>query len=303
LCAVVMDNLRQRNLGLARAAYDVNDEQASRQLSREAHGLLKGEPGSPGAAPSSDGYSWLSLSEAGHNEELSHRGATLIYRGAVDGIIVSVATISLAAAAAWPARMTITVNFVLLACWAAYSACREVLENLTYSSHYKRERNREAWELDNYPEGEIAEMVELYTQKGLSSANARQVVSLMAAAPDFFVDVMMLEELLMAPPPAVTALAAGTRVGGSMAVCGGALPLVALLIHRASLASDAETLAPHTYSGILCLAAAALAYVGTLRAAITHQAKARLAMQTAALALPTVLLAWAAGSMLDGLRA
>eukprot|EP00322_Chrysochromulina_rotalis_P017792 CAMPEP_0115885172 /NCGR_PEP_ID=MMETSP0287-20121206/30526_1 /TAXON_ID=412157 /ORGANISM="Chrysochromulina rotalis, Strain UIO044" /LENGTH=62 /DNA_ID=CAMNT_0003341559 /DNA_START=45 /DNA_END=233 /DNA_ORIENTATION=- len=50
----------------------------------------------------------------------------------------------------------------------------------------------------------------------------------MAATPDFFVDVMMLEELQMSPPPAITAFAAGARLGGSALVCGGALPLVVL---------------------------------------------------------------------------
>ena len=70
-------------------------------------------------------------------------------------------------------------------------------------------------ELDNFPEGEISEMIELYTRKGLPEPAARQVVTTMSTAPDFFVDVMMLEELQMAPPPAVSALAAGARVCAS----------------------------------------------------------------------------------------
>ena len=138
--ASTSEHLRQRHsrdLGLARAAFAVEDEQVSRQLSREAHGLLSGDARSPVSGSGGgykEGFSLLSLSEAGHNEELAHRGATLVLRGAVDGLIVSVAALSLGDAAAWPAKMAITVDVVLVVCWAAYSACREALENVTYGA-------------------------------------------------------------------------------------------------------------------------------------------------------------------------
>ena len=149
--ASTSEHLRQRHsrdLGLARAAFAVEDEQVSRQLSREAHGLLSGDARSPVSGSGGgykEGFSLLSLSEAGHNEELAHRGATLVLRGAVDGLIVSVAALSLGDAAAWPAKMAITGDVVRVVCWAAYSACREALENVTYERHYSRARRREAW--------------------------------------------------------------------------------------------------------------------------------------------------------------
>jgi len=303
--ASTSEHLRQRHsrdLGLARAAFAVEDEQVSRQLSREAHGLLSGDARSPVSGSGGgykEGFSLLSLSEAGHNEELAHRGATLVLRGAVDGLIVSVAALSLGDAGAWPAKMAVTVDVVLVVCWAAYSACREALENVTYERHYYRERRREAWELDNFPEGEISEMIELYTRKGLPEPAARQVVTAMATAPDFFVDVMMLEELKMAPPPSVSALAAGARVCASTVVCGIVPPLGAMLAHRASQVADSAPLEPSTYALLLALTAVALGYLGVLRAAITHQAKTRLAMQYLGLALPTVVLARVAGGLLD----
>jgi hypothetical protein len=54
-------------------------------------------------------------------------------------------------------------------------------------------------ELENFPEGEIKEMVELYTSKGLSESDARAVVEILSKNEPFFVDIMMLEELEIAP--------------------------------------------------------------------------------------------------------
>ncbi|KDO16521.1 hypothetical protein SPRG_17732, partial [Saprolegnia parasitica CBS 223.65] len=38
------------------------------------------------------------------------------------------------------------------------------------------ERSRELWEMENFPEGEKAEMIELYEAKGISSEDAKIVV-------------------------------------------------------------------------------------------------------------------------------
>jgi VIT1/CCC1 family predicted Fe2+/Mn2+ transporter len=57
------------------------------------------------------------------------------------------------------------------------------------------ERRREEWEVDNYPEGEKREMVELYTDKGMDPEDAHQVVELLSRNRNVWVDVMMMEEL------------------------------------------------------------------------------------------------------------
>ena len=115
-----------RDLGLARAAYSCGDDNLSRQLSREAHGLLSESSTSPtgdGTPPSFT--SWAAgVAEAGHNEELAYRGATLGLRGATDGILASLIILSLGDAAGWAAQHTLAMNGALLACWAAFIACR-----------------------------------------------------------------------------------------------------------------------------------------------------------------------------------
>jgi vacuolar iron transporter family protein len=62
------------------------------------------------------------------------------------------------------------------------------------------ERRREEWEMDNYPEGEIREMIEIYEEKGMSHADAKLCIETMAKYKDFFVDVMMQQELELQVP-------------------------------------------------------------------------------------------------------
>lgn len=302
---------RFRNLAAAREAFSCVDPGVRRELSREAHGLLSKEPGSP----QNKGPTWspfVEASEAGHNEELAHRGITLLLHGAVDGVVASLMIASVGDAAGWPTMSTVRLQAAVLVCWGLFSACREAVETLTYAAYYKRERRREAWELDNFPEGEVEEMVQLYSKRGLPEHAARTVVNAMASSPNFFVDVMMLEELQMAPPPAVSALAASVRISGGMLLSG--VPLLLLVAACSDSTPDGLRSSSHaapppsaldaflhcspSYMLLLLAAALALCYLGSVRATITHQERRLLALQTCALALPCVVLARGAGSML-----
>ena len=70
--------------------------------------------------------------------------------------------------------------------WLALHCEREV-EN--------RERRREQWEMENYREGEIAEMVGIYRGMGFSHEETTQIVDIYAKNDKAFVDWMMVEEL------------------------------------------------------------------------------------------------------------
>lgn len=65
------------------------------------------------------------------------------------------------------------------------------------TDQYKREK----WEMDNYEEGEITEMIELYVNKhNIERDDANTIIRTMAKYKDFFVDHMMVIELDLMPP-------------------------------------------------------------------------------------------------------
>lgn len=279
----------RRNLGDARRAYGLAEQQnedVARQLSQAAHSIVSSQP--KGALADAG---WT---EGGHNEETTHLGAKLMLRGGVEGLMASLSMLALAHGAGWPSTFSVPVSLVLTGCWAVCAACREGLDSVTYSAHYARERSREAWELANFPEGEVAEMVQLYTKKGLPEPKARLVVEAMAPCTEFFVDLMMLEELQMAPPPELSALQAAGKVGSGVLVCGGMLPLCYALFCLSRPGPAAFALA-------LGVAMAGLAYLGSLRASITHQDRRQLVLQTVALVLPCCVLPHLAGGYISSL--
>ena len=62
------------------------------------------------------------------------------------------------------------------------------------------EKRREQWEYKNYKEGEVKEMVVLFHERGMGKEDAELVVRKMAEYEDFFIDLMVTEELGLSLP-------------------------------------------------------------------------------------------------------
>lgn len=120
--------------------------------------------------------------------------------GGLDGILTSFAIISgsVGASLGPVAMLALGVSNVLAD--ALSMGAGEYLSSRSYNSYVRKEREREAWELQNYPAGEIAEMVELFVARGMSREDAELVIQRMAKYKDFFVDLMMTEELSLPVP-------------------------------------------------------------------------------------------------------
>ncbi|KAL3817228.1 hypothetical protein ACHAXA_009515 [Cyclostephanos tholiformis] len=120
--------------------------------------------------------------------------------GGLDGILTSFAIVAAAAGGNMPVPVVIVLGFSNILADALAMGVGEFLSSKAENEWILRERAREKWEMENYPEGEIREMIDIYESRGMSREDATTVIETMAKYTEFFVDVMMSEELSLRVP-------------------------------------------------------------------------------------------------------
>ncbi|HLB46265.1 MAG TPA: VIT1/CCC1 transporter family protein, partial [Anaerolineales bacterium] len=63
--------------------------------------------------------------------------------------------------------------------------------------YYRKEWEREAWEVEHFPDGERAELFEVYRKRGYAEDEARQLVDIQSREPRRWMKAMMIDELGM----------------------------------------------------------------------------------------------------------
>jgi VIT1/CCC1 family predicted Fe2+/Mn2+ transporter len=115
--------------------------------------------------------------------------------GGLDGIITTFAVVAGAAGASLSSGVVLILGFANLIGDGISMAVGDYLSTKSEQEYHKKERKREEWEVENYPEGEHKEMVELYMDKGYTKEESEKVVAIMEKNKKAFVDLMMVEEL------------------------------------------------------------------------------------------------------------
>ena len=128
---------------------------------------------------------------AGERAEETYRRVDAVQSGLVCAVVVE-ALLGGEVARALLVKVGLTVAVAL--------GLREGCSKVWYARHYEREYKRETWELENYEQGEQEEMVGLWSFKGLRRTDATEVISTMSKYKEFFVGLMMTEELHMFAP-------------------------------------------------------------------------------------------------------
>ena len=117
--------------------------------------------------------------------------------GGLDGIVTTFAVVAGVAGANLGANVVLILGLANLFADGFSMATGAYLSSKSEKEYYEREKQRESWEVDNFPEGEKAELYELYVEQGYSEEDARSMVEIKSKDRQLWVNAMMLEELGM----------------------------------------------------------------------------------------------------------
>ena len=173
----------------------------------------------------------MAAGRAAHASHEAHgRGKYLksVVYGGLDGIITTFAVVAGVAGAHLDVAIVLILGFANLIADGLSMALGDFLSTKAELQFAASEREREAWEVTHFPEQEKAELVEVYTEKGMAEADADAMVALLAGHEPTWVDTMMAMELGI-PESDESPLANGTVTFLSFATFG-FVPLVAYVL-------------------------------------------------------------------------
>ena len=167
-----------RNIDEARKAYLSGDIQAS----KEAHVGLKDEEGRVLKS---------------HKEKHKEGGEFLksaVY-GGLDGIITTYSIVMGAAGASFNIGTVLILGVSNMIGDGISMGLGDYLSSKSEIDFRRKEQKREEWEIENNPEGEKLEMIEVYKNRGFNHEDAKVLSDTIAKSKKAWVEIMMVEEL------------------------------------------------------------------------------------------------------------
>lgn len=115
--------------------------------------------------------------------------------GALDGIVTTFAVVAGVEGASLSSGIVLILGFANLIGDGLSMGVGSYLSTKSKREYEKSERDRELWEVENYPEGEIEEIREIYRRKGFTGMDLERAVAIITSNKDIWVETMMQEEL------------------------------------------------------------------------------------------------------------
>jgi len=231
-------NLSQR-IDKARDAFSRRDKVASAHIHETWPGIAPEKHGGAGAQYIGD----------------------IIY-GGLDGIITTFAIVSGVAGAQLESGIILILGLANLIADGFSMATGAYLSLKSEQAYYDKERERESWEVEHFPEGEKQEMRQIYLQQGYTEEEATQLVKIKSRNPERWVDTMMIDELSMIRDDRKPLLSGLTTLLSF--IFAGAVPLLVYLV-------GLVIAVPISFGISVLLSALALFALGAAKVRITSQ--------------------------------
>ncbi|MGD0173703.1 MAG: VIT1/CCC1 transporter family protein [Anaerolineales bacterium] len=183
--------------------------------------------------------------------------------GGLDGIMTSFAVVSGVAGAKLGLNVVMIMGLANLLADGFSMALGSFLSLRSEREYYEKEKSREAWEVEHFPDGEKRELIEIYRKQGYSDEEARRLMEIRSRDPRRWVDAMMVDELRLLPDER-TPLRSGLATYSAF-VLAGAIPL---LVYLAGLVVPIPPATAFFVS--LGMSGAALFILGSAKVIVTH---------------------------------
>ncbi len=197
-----------------------------------------------------------------HGGEGAQYVGDIIY-GGLDGIITTFAIVSGVAGAQLESGIILVLGLANLIADDFSMAAGAYLSLKSEQAYYDKEKERELWEVENFPEGEKQEMHQIYLQQGYTPEEAAQLVDIKSRDPKRWVDAMMIDELRMTRDDRKPMLSGLTTFISF--IIAGSVPLLIYLVGLVHVD------VPSSFEISILLSALALFGLGTARVRITLQ--------------------------------
>ena len=183
--------------------------------------------------------------------------------GALDGIVTTFAVVAGVEGAKLSSGVVLILGFANLIGDGLSMGVGSYLSTKSQKEYERSERIRERWEIENYPEGEIEEIRQIYRKKGFEGEDLDRAVDIITSNKDVWIETMMVEELGILEENSHP-----FYNGLSTFISFLAVGFIPLLFFVASLAIP--SLERHTFMMSLILTGLTLFIVGSLRVLVTR---------------------------------
>ncbi len=148
--------------------------------------------------------------------------------GGVDGVVTTFAVVAGSAGGQLATTIVIILGVANLIADGFSMAVSNYLGTRARQEEVSRSRADEAWQIDTFPKGERDEIREIFARKGFAGESLNEIVAVITANREVWIDTMMAEELRLSDVSSHP-LRAGLTTFLAFSICG-AVPLLPFLI-------------------------------------------------------------------------
>lgn len=214
--------------------------------------------------------------------------------GGIDGSVTTFAVVAGSAGAGLDSSVIIILGFANLIADGFSMSVGSYLSKKSELENFKKHERIEHWEVENQPEQEREEVRKIFRDKGFEGDLLDQVVAVITADKERWVDVMMKEELKMMKQ-AKSPLAMGAVTFISFILVG-FIPLVIYILDYMT-----ATALNHLFLSSIIMTSFAFIIIGFLKSIVNETGKLKSIGETLFLGAAAALLAYYTGNFLEKL--